>query len=103
MSIHKIVEPVMFNKDLGQPLDLNSINFTQKNADGKPVIPMTTEQKYVFDASELKWLLAQIKWFFDVPAMEFPTAVHLREAIYVCRYCIVRFGPGTLIPQSGSP
>ncbi len=30
---------------------------------------------------------AQIKWFFDVPAMEFPTAVHLREAIYVCRYC----------------
>ena len=50
MSIHKIVEPVMFNKDLGQPLDLNSINFTQKNADGKPVIPMTTEQKYVFDA-----------------------------------------------------
>ena len=50
MSIHKIVEPVMFNKDLGQPLDLNSINFTQKNADGKPVIAMTTEQKYVFDA-----------------------------------------------------
>ena len=50
MSTHEILEPVLFNKDLGQPLNLNNIDFTQENADGKPVIPMTTEQKYVFDA-----------------------------------------------------
>ena len=50
MSTHEILEPVLFNKEHGQPLNLNDINFTQENADGKPVIPMTTEQKYVFDA-----------------------------------------------------
>ena len=31
-----------FNKDLGSPLATTSAEITQTNADGKPVVPLTT-------------------------------------------------------------
>jgi hypothetical protein len=48
-------QPLLFNKDLGRPLPLNDDIFPQTNADGKPVIPLTQEQKYIFDSKG--WLL----------------------------------------------
>ena len=44
-----------FNKDLGSPLGTAPGDLTQTNADGKSVIPLTQEQKYLFDKNG--WLL----------------------------------------------
>ena len=44
-----------FNKDLGSPLATVPADLTQTNADGKPVVPLTQEQKYLFDKNG--WLL----------------------------------------------
>ncbi len=44
-----------FNKDLGSPLATAPDDLTQTNADGKPVVPLTQEQKYLFDKNG--WLL----------------------------------------------
>ena len=48
-------EPLILNKDLGEPLYVTPDDLTQTNADGKPVIPLTQEQKYTFDRNG--WLL----------------------------------------------
>lgn len=48
-------EPFIIGKNLGSNLDLDSANLTNTNADGKPVIEPTQEQKYTFDARG--WLL----------------------------------------------
>ena len=44
-----------FNKDLGSPLGTAPADITQTNADGKPIVPLTQEQKYLFDKNG--WLL----------------------------------------------
>ena len=44
-----------FNKDLGNPLATSAAELTQTNADGAPVVPLTQEQKYLFDKNG--WLL----------------------------------------------
>lgn len=46
---------VRFNKDLGRPLSTTASELTKTNADGKPVVPLTHEQKYLFDKDG--WLL----------------------------------------------
>lgn len=46
---------IRFNKDLGKPLSSAASDLTTTNADGKPVIPLTQEQKYLFDKNG--WLL----------------------------------------------
>ena len=48
-------EPFMFNKDLGSPVKATDQHFTLSDADGSPVIPLTQEQKYIFDTKG--WLL----------------------------------------------
>ena len=45
----------MFNKDLGRPVKATDQHFTLSDADGSPVIPLTQEQKYIFDTKG--WLL----------------------------------------------
>ncbi|MCZ6676457.1 MAG: phytanoyl-CoA dioxygenase family protein [Candidatus Poribacteria bacterium] len=42
-------EPFIIDKNLGSRLDLDAMDLTQTNADGKPVIELTQEQKYLFD------------------------------------------------------
>ena len=44
-----------FNKDLGNPMATSAAELTQTNADGAPVVPLTQEQKYLFDKNG--WLL----------------------------------------------
>ena len=51
----EVTESVLFNKDLGQPLTIKPDMFPQTNSDDEPVMPLTTEQKYVFDAKG--WLV----------------------------------------------
>ena len=46
---------IRFNKDFGTPLATAAADITQTNADGKPVVPLTQEQKYLFDKNG--WLL----------------------------------------------
>ena len=41
--------PLIFTKDLGKSLQEDSIDLTKTNADGKSVIELTDEQKYIFD------------------------------------------------------
>ena len=48
-------EPFIIDKNLGSCLDLASQDFPQTNADGRPVIELTQEQKYAFDMRG--WLL----------------------------------------------
>jgi hypothetical protein len=48
-------QPLLFNKNLGQPLRPMSDLPPYTNADGEPVVPLTQEQKYVFDT--WGWLL----------------------------------------------
>ena len=52
---YQVTEPVLFNKDLGRPLTVKPNTFPQTNADGQPILPLTTEQKYIFDARG--WLM----------------------------------------------
>ena len=47
---YEVTEPVLFNKDLGQPLTIKPHTFPQTNSDDQPIISLTTEQKYIFDA-----------------------------------------------------
>ena len=47
--------PFIIDKNLGANVDLAALDLPQKNADGKPVIPLTAEQKYLFDMRG--WLL----------------------------------------------
>ena len=42
-------QPLLFNKNLGEPLPPMSEIPPHTNADGEPVVPLTQEQKYVFD------------------------------------------------------
>ncbi|MBD05112.1 MAG: hypothetical protein CME24_12290 [Gemmatimonadetes bacterium] len=49
-----MIEPLLFNKDLGRPLQLGD-PLPRTNADGLPIVPLTQEQKYVFDTRG--WLL----------------------------------------------
>lgn len=46
---------IRFNKDFGKPIATDASDLTKTNADGKPVIPLTQEQKYLFDKNG--WLL----------------------------------------------
>ena len=46
---------IKFNKDLGSPMATAAADITQTNADGEPVVPLTQEQKYLFDKNG--WLL----------------------------------------------
>ena len=46
---------IKFNKDLGSPLATTPDDLTQTNANGEPVVPLTQEQKYLFDKNG--WLL----------------------------------------------
>jgi len=46
---------IKFNKDLGNPLATAPGALTQTNADGRAVVPLTQEQKYLFDKNG--WLL----------------------------------------------
>ena len=48
-------EPFVVDKNLGSRLDLAREDLTRTNADGKPVIEPTHEQKYVFDTDG--WLV----------------------------------------------
>ena len=47
--------PLIFNKDFGKPFNFAAEDFSQTNADGKPIIPLTQEQKYIFDKNG--WVL----------------------------------------------
>nr|HMN31148.1 phytanoyl-CoA dioxygenase family protein [Caldilineaceae bacterium] len=47
--------PYIMDKNLGNALDLETIDLPQTNADGKPVVELTQEQKYLFDTRG--WLL----------------------------------------------
>ena len=46
---------IRFNKDFGNPLATAAADITQTNADGKPVVPLTQEQKYLFDKTDGSW------------------------------------------------
>ncbi len=46
---------IKFNKDFGNPLRTTAADLTTTNADGKSVVPLTQEQKYLFDKNG--WLL----------------------------------------------
>lgn len=48
-------QPLLFDKDLGQPLGPLSDMPPHTNADGEPIVPLTQEQKYIFDT--WGWLL----------------------------------------------
>ena len=41
--------PLIFNMNLGKPLNFTAEDFSQTNADGRPIIPPTQEQKYIYD------------------------------------------------------
>lgn len=43
-------KPFVIDKNLGSYLNLDSMDLPHTNADGKPVIDLTQEQKYLFDA-----------------------------------------------------
>lgn len=47
--------PYVMDKNLGTSVDLDSVDLPQQNADGRPVTPLTAEQKYLFDTRG--WLL----------------------------------------------
>ena len=47
--------PFIVSKNLGKRFDIESADFPVTNADGKPVVPLTDEQKYLFDMRG--WLL----------------------------------------------
>ena len=49
------LEPFLFDKNLGAPMQVEPGDLPQTNADGRPIIPLTAEQKYLFDARG--WLL----------------------------------------------
>ena len=40
---------LIFNKDYGKPFNFTAEDFSQTNADGRPIIPPTQEQKYIYD------------------------------------------------------
>ncbi|MEM7127542.1 MAG: phytanoyl-CoA dioxygenase family protein [Chloroflexota bacterium] len=42
-------QPFAFNKDLGAPVLATEKDFTQTNSQGQSVVPLTQEQKYLFD------------------------------------------------------
>jgi hypothetical protein len=48
-------EPFVVDKNLGKKLQLDPDDLPQTNADGEPVVELTQEQKYLFDARG--WLL----------------------------------------------
>lgn len=47
--------PYIMDKNMGKAVDLDKIELPTTNADGKPVIALTAEQKYLFDLRG--WLL----------------------------------------------
>ena len=47
--------PFIVSKNLGKRFDIENADFPVTNADGKPVVPLTDEQKYLFDMRG--WLL----------------------------------------------
>jgi hypothetical protein len=50
-----IAEPLLFNKDLGRPEPPQPPIPPSTNADGRPIVALTQEQKYIFDMRG--WLL----------------------------------------------
>ena len=48
-------KPFIVDKNLGANLDPDQTDLTRTNADGKPVVELTQEQKYVFDSKG--WVL----------------------------------------------
>ena len=74
-----------FNKDLGSPLATGAADITQTNADGELVVPLTQEQKYLFDKNG--WLL--------VPGVL--TASEIEEMRDFCYR--LKHDPETIIPQ----
>ena len=48
-------EPFVVDKNLGEKLQLDPDDMPRTNADGEPVVELTQEQKYLFDARG--WLL----------------------------------------------
>ena len=48
-------KPFIIDKNLGTSVDLEALDLPRQNADGSPVIPLTAEQKYLFDMRG--WLL----------------------------------------------
>ena len=55
MSTSASETPFIIDKNLGAKLNLDSVEFPQTNADDRPIIELTQEQKYTFDAKG--WLL----------------------------------------------
>lgn len=47
--------PLIFSKDLGKPVSAHPADLTTTNADGRPVVRPSDEQKYTFDTRG--WLL----------------------------------------------
>ena len=45
MSIPASETPFIIDKNLGTKLNLDSVEFPQTNADGRPIIELTQEQK----------------------------------------------------------
>jgi hypothetical protein len=50
-----ITRPYIMDKNMGAAVDLDAVEMPTTNADGKPVIELTQEQKYLFDLHG--WLL----------------------------------------------
>lgn len=48
-------QPFIVDKNLGTSVDLNALDLPRTNANGKPVVELTPEQKYLFDMRG--WLL----------------------------------------------
>ena len=46
MSISASETPFVIDKNLGAKLNLDSVEFPQTNADGRPITQLTQEQKY---------------------------------------------------------
>jgi hypothetical protein len=55
LQTHDTPRPYILDKNMGAPLDPDSYTLPQTNADGKPIIDLTPEQKYIFDTRG--WLL----------------------------------------------
>ena len=47
------VEPFVVDKNLGVKMQVGPGDLPRNNADGDPVVPLTPEQKYLFDVNSL--------------------------------------------------
>lgn len=51
----QVARPYIMDKNMGAAVDLDKMSFPKTNADGKPIVELTQEQKYLFDLRG--WLL----------------------------------------------